>query len=119
MFEKHSQEKERQSAVFFILLFRCIKKRFYLCVGDNHSEYEGQVKIIFILKHDKFINSESCRNRKLCVNVQQKYRKYVFLAGIQGTSIKVVKIVNVPFRFQYMPGLKKISFVDVGGGGAW
>ena len=31
---------------------------------------------------DKSINSKSCRNRKLCVNVQQKYRKYVVLAAI-------------------------------------
>ena len=31
---------------------------------------------------DKLINSKSYRNRKLCVNVQQKYRKYVVLAAI-------------------------------------
>ena len=29
-----------------------------------------------------FSNSKSCRKQKLCVNVQQKYRKYVVLAVI-------------------------------------
>ena len=31
---------------------------------------------------DKFINSKSCRNRKLCINVQHKYRENVVLEAI-------------------------------------
>ena len=59
------------------------KKRFYLCVGGNHFEIEGQVKVIFSKNMtDKFINTKSSRNRKLCCNVPQKYRKDVVLAAI-------------------------------------
>ena len=59
------------------------KKRFYVCVGSNHSEFEGQIKVVFIENMtNNFINYKSCRNRKFCVNVQQKYRKKVILAAI-------------------------------------
>ena len=59
------------------------KKRFYVCVRSNHSEFEGQIKVVFIENMtNNFINYKSCRNRKFCVNVQQKYRKKVILAAI-------------------------------------
>ena len=59
------------------------KKHFYLSVGDNHFEFEGQIKVILVenMRH-KFINSKSCKDQKSCNNLQQKYRKDVVLAAI-------------------------------------
>ena len=63
----------------------------------------GQIWVILIEKTDKFINSKSCRNRKLSVNVQQKYRKDVVLAVIfcfAYLKVKETKGRMLPDRFQ-------------------
>ena len=44
-------------------------KRFYLCVGGNHFEFRGQIKVILIEKHETYIDQlkimqiqKSCNN---------------------------------------------------------
>ena len=57
------------------------KKLFYLSVHILNLKVKNRS---FLSKNmtNKLINSKSCRNRKLSVNVQQKYRKVVVLAAI-------------------------------------
>ena len=56
--------------LFFYIIVQMHKERFYLCVGGDHSAFQGQIKVILSKSMtDKFINSKSCRNRKLCVCV--------------------------------------------------
>ena len=38
--------------MLFMILVHVIKKHFYLSVGGNHFDFEGQIKVIFIEKHE-------------------------------------------------------------------
>ena len=50
-----------------------------MCVGGNHFEFEGQIKVILSKNMtDKLLNSKSCRNRKLRVNVDKNIENMWF-----------------------------------------